>query len=141
MFDSKGVATGIVEAAMDISDLRKAEHALAESERKFEDLFNDIPDAVFITKIGDHTGQIIVEIQKNKNISLVLMDISMPVLNGYDATRRIKELFPEMPVIAVTAYAMVGDKTKAEEAGCDDYITNPFNNHIFYETLEKYLRQ
>lgn len=78
---------------------------------------------------------------ENHNIKLVLMDINMPVLNGYDATRRIKEHNEKLPIIAVTAYAMVGDRERAEEAGCDDYITKPINNQIFYETIGKYLQE
>lgn len=80
------------------------------------------------------------EVSKNDDIALVLMDINMPVLNGYEATQKIKEINPELVVVAVTAYAMIGDKTLALEAGCDDYITKPINNQIFYETLSKYLQ-
>ena len=60
---------------------------------------------------------------------LVLMDIQMPVLDGYDATREIKA-FPEhsqMPVIAVSSYAMKGDEDKARAAGCDAYVTKPYS--------------
>lgn len=78
-------------------------------------------------------------LSSGKEIHLVLMDINMPVLNGYDATKRIKELYNDIPVVAVTAYAMSGDKARAEEAGCDDYITKPINNIIFYETIAKYV--
>jgi PAS domain S-box-containing protein len=79
------------------------------------------------------------EVSQNKDVALVLMDINMPVMNGYEATRQIKKLREDLPVIAVTAYAMTGDRIMAEEAGCDDYITKPINNTIFYETIEKYL--
>lgn len=81
------------------------------------------------------------EVSKNEDIRMVLMDINMPVLNGYEATRRIKKIKPEIIVIAVTAYALAGDKTRALEAGCDDYITKPINNQVFYHTLGKYLQK
>ncbi|MBN2812881.1 MAG: response regulator, partial [Bacteroidales bacterium] len=61
----------------------------------------------------------------NPDIKLVLMDIKLPFMNGYEATRRIKEINPSMPVIAQTAYAMQEDKDKAMKAGCDAYIAKP----------------
>ena len=79
------------------------------------------------------------KIKDNPDVKLVLMDINMPVLNGYEATKAIKEMRKELPVIAVTAYAMVGDKERAEDAGCDDYITKPINNQVFYETITRYV--
>jgi|GEM_PF-1646582 len=66
-------------------------------------------------------------IKQNKNIDLVLMDIRMPVMNGYDATRLIKKMRPDLPVIAQTAYSLDGDKNKSFEAGCDEYVTKPVN--------------
>ena len=80
------------------------------------------------------------EVSENDDIALVLMDINMPVLNGYEATQRIKKINAGLIVIAVTAYAMAGDKTRALEAGCDDYITKPINNQVFYEIISKYLQ-
>ena len=59
---------------------------------------------------------------------LILMDIQLPVIDGLEATRRIKAR-PELrhiPIIAVTSYALSGDEAKAREAGCDDYVTKPF---------------
>lgn len=85
-------------------------------------------------------GQNAVELFKeNKNIDLVLMDIQLPLLNGFEATKQIKMLRAEVPVIAVTAYALVGDREKAIEAGCDDYLAKPFSKSDLIELIEKYL--
>ncbi len=76
--------------------------------------------------IRAENGQKAVELcQKNAEIDLVLMDINMPVLNGYDASMQIKKLRPELPIIAQTAYAIAGDREKSLDAGCDEYISKP----------------
>ena len=75
----------------------------------------------------------------NTDIALVLMDIKMPLLNGYEATKQLKKIFPQLPVIAQTAYASNNDRIKAKEVGCDDYISKPIRREVLYEILEKYL--
>lgn len=72
-------------------------------------------------------------------IDLVLMDIKMPVVNGYDATREIKKIRPDLPIIAQTAYALSGDEEKAKEAGCDDYITKPIKLDLLRAKLNKFI--
>lgn len=73
------------------------------------------------------------------SISLVLMDIKMPLLNGYEATRIIKTKRPELPIIAQTAYAMVSDKLEADKAGCNGYLSKPIRINQLIELLENYL--
>ncbi|MDA3906275.1 MAG: response regulator [Bacteroidales bacterium] len=62
---------------------------------------------------------------KDKSIDIVLMDIRMPNVDGYEATSAIKKAKPKMPVIAQTAYALNSDYQKVYDSGCDDYITKP----------------
>jgi CheY-like chemotaxis protein len=79
------------------------------------------------------------ECRTNNNIDLVLMDIRMPILNGIDATKQIKEININLPVIAQTAYAMDGDGERSRQAGCDDYISKPIILSEFMAMIEKYL--
>jgi CheY-like chemotaxis protein len=67
------------------------------------------------------------------------MDVRMPVLNGLEATKRIKEIRPNVPIIAQTAYAMDGDRTRSLEAGCDGYISKPIDLKSFVELISKYI--
>ncbi len=72
---------------------------------------------------------------------LILMDMQLPRLDGYEATRRIKadEKLSKIPVVALTAYAMKGDREKTLEAGCSGHIEKPIDPSTFVEEVKKYL--
>lgn len=70
-------------------------------------------------------GEQAVAMAQSEAPALILMDMSLPLLDGWEATRRIKSQSPAVPIIALTAHAMQGDEDKARAAGCDDYDTKP----------------
>ena len=72
---------------------------------------------------------------------LILMDIQLPVMDGYEATRRIKSNaeLKSIPVIAVTSYALSGDEAKARAAGCDAYVTKPFSPRALLGKIREFL--
>jgi len=90
---------------------------------------------IFIAENGKEAVQLFSE---NSEIDLVLMDIKMPVMDGYEATAKIKEINPDTVVIAQTAYALSGDKEKIMEAGCDDYLPKPFPGKRLTELVWKH---
>jgi CheY-like chemotaxis protein len=66
------------------------------------------------------------------------MDLKMPVMDGFEATRAIRLFRPELPVIAITAFSMSGDKKKALEAGCNEYLAKPVSKIDLFEILSKH---
>jgi CheY-like chemotaxis protein len=81
------------------------------------------------------------EVKANEKIDLVLMDINLPIMNGYDASKAIKEMRPNLPIIAQTAYALEGDREKALLAGCDDYIPKPIVITTLLKKMNNFLAQ
>lgn len=79
-----------------------------------------------------------VEICTNTAVTIVLMDLKMPGMDGFEATKRIKALKPGLPVMAITAFAMSGDEKRAIDAGCDDYLTKPLKKDTLLDKLEQY---
>lgn len=74
------------------------------------------------------------------DIDLVLMDIRLPELDGYEATKQIKHFRPNLPIIAQTAYVMSNEKGKVMQAGCDDLITKPIRLPVLLNTVLKYIK-
>jgi CheY-like chemotaxis protein len=76
----------------------------------------------------------------NPGINLILMDIKMPEIDGLEATRQIKLLKKEVPVIAITAYAMSGDEDKVMAAGCDGYLSKPISRKRLLEKIAEFIK-
>ena len=88
------------------------------------------------------TGEDGVRLAEAERPDLILMDIQLPGLDGYEATRRIKAnpALRPIPIIAVTSYALSGDEVKAREAGCDDYVTKPFSPRALLAKVREHLK-
>ena len=84
-------------------------------------------------------GAVGVTLAEEKNPDLILMDISLPVMDGYEATRRIRTTHAALPIIGLSAHAMQGDAEKALAAGFTDYVTKPINEEILFKKLDQYL--
>ena len=80
-----------------------------------------------------------VSMAREKNPDLILMDISLPILDGYEATRQIRATLNSIPIIGLSAHAMDGDAVRAREAGCNDYLTKPVDEDLLMNTLKEYL--
>ncbi len=74
-------------------------------------------------------------VKKNNNIDVVLMDIQMPVMDGYEATKEIRTFNKDLPILAQTANAMIEDKSKSLEAGCNDYVAKPVNKKVLLNKI------
>jgi len=102
----------------------------------FEELFFDSRVQLFHAWDG---RQAVEMMKNNPQISLVLMDIKMPIMDGYTATRIIKRMLPKTPIIAQTAYVLGIDKEIALNAGCDDYISKPIDRNLLMELINRHL--
>lgn len=87
----------------------------------------------------EENGQKALEAVRNRTYDLVFMDMQMPVMSGYEATRKIRSFDTEIPVIALTASAMIGDSEKCLNAGCDDYLPKPIDRKRLIQMLCKYI--
>ncbi|MFW5658204.1 MAG: response regulator [bacterium] len=112
---------------------------------------DDETSLIFLQEVLDITGIKIVSakdgreaidiVKNNPDIELVLMDIQLPVMNGFEATREIKKINPDLTVIAQTAYAMEEDRRKCLAAGCSDVLTKPIEEKQLFNTMKKYLEK
>ena len=86
-------------------------------------------------------GEEAVKVAAAQRPDLILMDIQLPLLDGYEATRRIKSdpALRAIPIIVVTSYALSGDESKARAAGCDAYITKPYSPRAILAKIREYV--
>jgi len=103
--------------------------------------FKEVLSSENVVVLRANSGEEAIAICKeNQEIELVLMDIKMPGINGYEATKQIKEFCPNLPIVAQTAFAMPVDREYALKLGFDDFITKPVSNELLISILNKYLK-
>jgi two-component system cell cycle response regulator DivK len=87
-------------------------------------------------------GAMSLDIAESEAPDLILMDMSLPVMDGWEATRKIKtnQKLRHIPVIGLSAHAMSGDRQKALDAGCNDYLTKPVDENLLAEKIEALLK-
>ena len=84
-------------------------------------------------------GREAVEMVDKNQYDIVLMDIKMPIMNGLEATKAIKEKHPDLPILALTANAFDSDRQLAMDAGCDDFLSKPVSSEECLETIKRYI--
>jgi two-component system, cell cycle response regulator DivK len=115
---------------------------LVEDTEDNRQIVRDLVESVGYQLLEAHDGAAGVAMASEHKPDLILMDIQLPVLDGYEATRRIKAdpALKHIPIIAVTSYAFSGDEAKTRDAGCDGYIAKPFSPRQLLTTINDFLR-
>lgn len=139
---------------MNLHELKKKEPYTEEEyhwEEKVIVVAEDIElNFMYINELLEPTGAIIVRAENgkkavdyclnNSKVDMVLMDILMPVMNGYEATRQIKAARKDLPIIAQTAYALTEDRGKALAAGCNDFIAKPIGREELLKKINAFFQ-
>ena len=141
--EMKEVADSASEAKMELLKIwNKKTLLIVEDEINNTAYIEELLSATGVQIVHACNGSDAVEMVKsNSDISLVLMDIKMPVMDGYEATRLIKKIRPELPVIAQTAYALSHDRAQILQAGFDNYISKPIPQKILIDLIAGYLNK
>jgi CheY-like chemotaxis protein len=112
---------------------------------------DDFPSRLYLNKILEKTGaqllnavdgkEAVETVRENPDVDLVLMDIQLPVMDGYDAATEIRSLRRDIPIIAQTAYGMSADKERIINAGFSDYVIKPLMTAVLIEKIESLLSE
>jgi two-component system cell cycle response regulator DivK len=115
---------------------------VVEDEEDNRQILRDLLQTVDYEIIEAENGEQALAAVAKQRPDLILMDLQLPILDGYEATRRIKAnpALKDVPIIAVTSYALSGDEAKARAAGCDDFVPKPFSPRQLLAKIREYLR-
>jgi CheY-like chemotaxis protein len=103
------------------------------------DLMSQLLEDAFRVLIA-RDGKQGVDMANEHHPDLILMDISLPIMDGYEATRRIRQTLPSIPILGLSAHAMAGDEQKARQAGCSEYLTKPVDDDLLIQKIKEHLR-
>jgi len=125
---------------MEDKNMEKSSLILVAEDEEYNYLYLDeLLNKLGLKHIQAKDGKEAIDIcRENKNVTLILMDIKMPVIDGYTAAQKIKEFSPKIPIIAQSAYALEHEREKFRDV-FDDYLAKPINKEIFLMTLRKFI--
>ena len=114
---------------------------VVEDQEDNRQILRDLLASVGHDMVEAHDGQAALAAVAEQKPDLILMDIQLPLMDGYEATRRIKAMpeYKSIPIIVVTSYALSGDEGKARAAGCDAYVTKPYSPRALLAKIREYL--
>ena len=114
---------------------------VVEDQEDNRQILRDLLASADYTMDEAENGQEAIEAVARQRPDLILMDIQLPIMDGYEATRRIKGNpdTKNIPIIVVTSYALSGDEGKAREAGCDAYVTKPYSPRALLAKIREYI--
>jgi CheY-like chemotaxis protein/anti-sigma regulatory factor (Ser/Thr protein kinase) len=139
--EEKAIVENFATSNEALQSINKLKILIVEDDETSEILISEIVKNLCSEIYKAHTGKESIEICRNKSdIDLILMDIQVPDLNGYEATRQIRQFNKDVIILAQTAFGLSGDKAKAIAAGCDDYITKPINANELKKMIVKYIK-
>jgi len=139
--DTNGVVQDVTKGGEE-QQMKKLKIVLAEDDETSRKLMtiqmNAISEEILIARTGIEAIEVC---RNNANIDLILMDIQMPEMNGYKATQQIRQFNKNVIIIAQTSFGLAGDREKALEAGCNDYISKPINKDKLLVLLQQYFKK
>ena len=138
--ESKSITKNGGEILKEDNIIRKLNILVVEDDQTSQDLISILIEKISKKTIKVSSGLEAIEVcRSNNDIDLILMDIQMPGLNGYDATQQIREFNKDVIIIAQTAYALAGDEEKAINSGCNDYLSKPVDKKELFKKIENCL--
>jgi len=114
---------------------------VVEDQEDNRQILRDLLGSVGYALIETDNGETAVALAAQHKPDLILMDIQLPIMDGYEATRRIKSdpALRAIPIIVITSYALSGDEAKARAAGCDAYVTKPYSPRQLLAAIRSHL--
>lgn len=112
---------------------------IAEDDKSCQLLITELLERMGLETTTADDGKEAIEKSKNQSFDLIFMDVRMPNLNGLEATKILRKNKTKIPIIAITAHAMEGDRKSCIKAGCDEYLSKPIDHNKLVEILDRHL--